>query len=61
MVIENNIDSFCCAKAEVGIYKKKTRKKKDRKHAFDQESKIQEKTTKKKKEMENAKHFLRYI
>ena len=47
MVIENNIDSFCCAKAEVGIYKKKTRKKKDRKHAFDQESKIQEKTIKK--------------
>ena len=47
MVIENNIDSFCCAKAEVGIYKKKTRKKKDRKHALDQESKIQEKTTKK--------------
>ena len=47
MVIENNIDSFCCAKAEVGIYKKKTRKKKDRKHALDQESKIQEKTIKK--------------
>ena len=43
---------------EVGIYKREISRKKERKHALDQENKIQEKTTTSEKKEGNGKRKL---